>query len=414
MSKRWPFCALLAASLLVGRASAAMQIPNALQPFQAHPTAQRVTTDGRQVFVLRRGALRSFDATLTKLNWKVLLKSYGGLAVGDGLVVADNGFNTLLAYEALTGRELWQAAAPRSLTWGGTAPIQTPLTRLQVVGGTVLAAASEDVRAWDAHTGTLLWKVSAADASGLSGSGNVVTFSARSGLDGYQQAVNKQTGLPLWTLKSDAVGGVINENGGLPYLYSIQSYTSRPRLQFLDVRTGRNVVVEYQFPKSANPDIFLQRDTLCAAANVGKRAEVTCLPRTAGRYVGGDKRLLPVLLRIPPGPAMWEQQVRRIVPTQRGTWLLGGVRAVQLQPPAMYAGCALAQAFAEAGQFAVFPLQCGHGKGRIAVVDQATGKVVRVVMGQGNVTAAHLIRNRLIIVTDRSVLSVPAPRTASR
>lgn len=385
-------------------------VPNVVHPFLAHPRAQRVATDGQRVFILHDGRLRSLDPALTRTAWSIPLKSYGGLTVGEGLVVVDNGFNALTAFDAATGRERWKTAAPRSLTWGGAAPVQTPLTRLQVTQGTVLAASSNDVQAWEARTGKRLWKVGASDPSWLGASANTAVFTARSGIDGYLKAVNLRDGKERWTTGKAFVGEVLSENEGGAYLYALQRYSSRPRLQLIDSRTGQNVVVEYTFPEWTNVSALLQRETLCAAGTVKGRYHVACLPRRAGKYVSGDRKLLEVLKHTPVGPAPWEHQVRQMIRTQSGSWLLGGRHAIKVQLPAAYSGCGNVLNFSQAGRFAVVKVQCGQGKGRIAVIDQQTAKVAAMVLAHGEVTDALLAGNRMIIVTDRDVLSVPQPR----
>lgn len=411
MLKLWP--TLLILYLLVSTtgwaASPPLLIPSVIQPFLAHPQVQRVTTDAQHVFVLSGGQLRSFNAALVKINWAVPLKSYGGLTVGAGVVVVDNGFDALLAYDALTGKQRWRSAASRPLTWGGNTPVQTPLSRLQVAGHLVVAASSNDVRAWDARTGALRWRVAASDPGWLGVSGNVVTFTARSGVSGYVKAVHRLDGTPVWTLHPGLVGEVVAAAGGHPYLYAVQRFSTRPRLQLVDVRTGKNVVVEYRFPRGTNIETFLQRETICALTSTPTSPEIQCVPRTSGRYVSGEKSLLPVLKAVPPGPALWEQQVRRMGATSQGTWLLGGLNAVLLQRPRGDPGCASLQTFAQVSRFAVARITCGSGKGRLAVIDQQAGTVVALVMAHGEVTAAHLLQQRLIIVTDRDVLSLLLP-----
>lgn len=386
-------------------------LPTQVRPVVTSPAVPRVVADNQRVYLMAEGRIRAYDPTLRTELWSAPLKSFGGLAVGDGLVIADDGFTHLHAFDALTGRKVWTAPASRPLTWGGRTQISTPFRFLQRAGKVVLGVTWNDVRAWDARTGRPLWQVGAGDPIGpFAVEGGVAALTARSGIEGYSQGVDIRTGRTVWS----------NPEGGEPLRVAGGKVFGIGRgyvVVVTEARSGRVVTVRYTFPalqgarNVSHPYVHDAR--VCAQGTIQGAIHVQCLPRTAGQYVSGNRALLAALSpeSVPSRP-VWEVQTRQVVRAVAGTWLLGGSRAVRLTLPRVTPlprSCWPNTRFAEAGRYAVFNACAAFGPGRLAVVDLARGQVVGLVRALGEVTDAWQVSGQLVVVTEDSVLSVPAP-----
>ncbi|WP_158679979.1 PQQ-binding-like beta-propeller repeat protein [Deinococcus sp. NW-56] len=253
----FPACLRLA---LLGWASAGGgPWPHPVLPTQVHavvtsPAVPRVVADDTRVYLMAGGHVRAYDPSLRTQLWAAPLKSFGVLAVEGGLVVADDGFTQLHAFGARTGRWVWSAPAARALTWGGRAPISTPLRFLRRAGGVILGSTANDVRAWDAQTGQPLWQVGAGDPIGpFAVDAGVAIFAAHTGLEGYSQGVRVTTGHTVWS----------NPEGGEPLRVAGGRVFGSGRgsgIVVTEVRSGRSVTVRYTFPalKGAQPESSLR------------------------------------------------------------------------------------------------------------------------------------------------------------
>ncbi|WP_180970059.1 PQQ-binding-like beta-propeller repeat protein [Deinococcus planocerae] len=410
-------CAALIGLLLTcgwGRAGGAGPqpvFPAAVRPVVTSPVAPRVATDDRQVYLMSEGQVRAYDPTLRQERWSAPLTSFGSLAVGNGLVLADDGFARLHAYDARTGRRVWTAPAPRPLTWGGRAPVSTPLRFLQRAGDVVLGATVDDVRAWDARTGQPRWQVGAGDPLGpFAVDDGVAVFGARTGIEGYSQGVKVSTGRTVWSSREG--GEPLRVAGGRVFGYG-RGYV----VNVAEVRSGRTITVRYTFPalvgarNLSHP--YVHDAQVCAEGTLRGARHVQCLPRTAGRYVRGDRALLTALRpETSPSRPVWEVQTRQVLRTVDGTWLLGGSRPVRLSLPRatpLPRGCSVETVFAEAGPSAVFSACAAFGPGRLAVVDLRRARVVQLIRAAGEVQGAWRVGAHLVVMTDKAVLSVPAP-----
>lgn len=101
-------------------------LPTRVRPVVPSPAVPRVAVDSQRVYLMAGGYVRAYNPALRTELWAAPLKSFGGLAVGGSLVIADDGFTHLHAFDARTGRRVWTAPAPRPLTWGGQEPVGTP------------------------------------------------------------------------------------------------------------------------------------------------------------------------------------------------------------------------------------------------------------------------------------------------
>lgn len=351
--------AALAGWLLSGWAGAGgagppLVLPTAVRPVSPSPAAPRVAADDRQVYVMSGGQVRAYDPSLRTPRWSATLPSLGSLAVGGGLVFADDGLAHLHAFDARTGKRMWSAPAPRTLIWGGRAPVSTPLLFLHRAGDRVLGATLDDVRAWDARTGRPRWTVGAADPTGpFTVDGGRAVFTARTGLDGFARGVEVKTGRTVWSVPSG--GAPLRVAGGRVFLYdgSPEGYVVR----VLEVRSGRTVTVRYAFPAlsgARNTSLpFVHDAHVCAEGILGDAWRVQCLPRTAGVYVSGDRALLAALQpESSPSRPVWEVQTRQVRRAVDGTWLLGGSRPVRLsllRVTPLPRDCSAETVFAEAG-----------------------------------------------------------------
>jgi len=409
------FGGLLSGWASAGGAGLPLVLPTAVRPVVPSPVAPRVAVDDRQVYVMSEGRVRAYDPTLRTQRWSVALPSFGSLAVGGGLVFADDGFAHLHAYDARTGKRVWSAPAPRPLTWGGRAPVSTPLLFLRRAEGVVLGATVNDVRAWDARTGRPLWKVGAMDPTGpFAVDGGIAAFTARTGLDGSARGVEVRTGRTVWFLPSG--GSPLRVAGGRVFLFdgSPEGYVVR----VLEVRSGRAVTVRYAFPalsgaRNVSPP-FVHDAQVCAEGTLRGARRVQCLPRTAGVYVSGNRALLAALRpESSSSHPVWEVQTRQVRRAVDGTWLLGGSQPVRLSLPRVTPlppGCLPETRFSEAGPYAVFSACAAFGSGRLAVVDLRRARVVLLIRAAGEVLGAWQVGGRLVILTERGVLSVAAPR----
>lgn len=391
--------------------------PERLRPVVPARAVLRVAADKGQVYVMSGGRVRAYDASLRHQRWSAPLRSFGTLAVGGGLVVADDGFTNLHAYDARSGKLVWTVAAPRPLSGVSTGPGSTPFQELRVTHGVVIGVTYDDIRAWDARTGRPRWQVQAVDPNRLlSGSGKVTSYNARTGIDGYMRGVDTATGKRVWSHRE--LGLATLQQGEL--IFTTNASPAGKGVSVVQVRTGRSVTVRYAFPAFENAQhaiytqLYLHDAQVCAEGIVNGVQRVQCLPRTAGRYLGGDRRLLAALR--PSGQAsssVWEQQTRRVLFAVDGTWLLGGSGPVRLKLPwaRMPRPCSVGGSFAEAGPLAVF---AAFGPGRIAVVDQRSGRMVRLVRALGDVKAAWMVAGRLVVLTDQAVFSVTVPGVQTR
>ncbi|WP_216322592.1 PQQ-binding-like beta-propeller repeat protein [Deinococcus aestuarii] len=367
--------------------------------------------DDRQVYVMSEGRVRAYDPTLRTQRWSVALPSFGSLAVGGGLVFADDGFAHLHAYDARTGKRVWSAPAPRPLTWGGPGPVSTPLRFLRRAGEVVLAATVDDVRAWDARTGQPLWQIGAGDPIGPFAVDNgVAVFDARTGIEGYIQGVEVSTGRTVWSSQEGAEP--LRVAGGRVFGYG-RGYV----VSVAEVRSGRTVAVRYTFPALAGArnvsHPYVHDAQVCAEGTLRGARHVQCLPRTAGRYVRGDRALLTALRpETSPSRPVWGVQTRQVLRAVDGTWLLGGWRPVRLSLPRVTPlppGCLPNTRFAEAGPYAVFSACAAFGLGRLTVVDLRRARVVQLIQAAGEVQGAWRVGGRLVILTSREVFSVAEP-----
>ncbi|MPY68012.1 PQQ-binding-like beta-propeller repeat protein [Deinococcus sp. SDU3-2] len=90
-------------------------LPTRVRPVVTSPAVPRVVADDTRVYLMADGQVRAYDPSLRTQLWAAPLKSFGGLAVGGGLVVADDGFTRLHAFDTRTGRRVWSAPAARAL-----------------------------------------------------------------------------------------------------------------------------------------------------------------------------------------------------------------------------------------------------------------------------------------------------------
>jgi PQQ-like domain len=415
---RWGFLLLTVACSAAQAASPGWPVPirpEVVRPVITSRAVLRIAADATQVYLLSDGRVRAYDPSLRSQRWSAPIKSFGSLATGGGLVVADDGFTALHAYDARTGKPRWTAATPRSLSSGAPGLISSPLRGLTIARGLVIGSTYDDIRAWEARTGRLLWQIGAMDpTSPLPATGSVISYSARTGIDGYTRGVNMFTGKLVWSRRG----------GGVPLRLEGERLLSvgDNSLEILDRRNGRRVTVRYAFPafKGAQhavyPNFYVHDAQVCAEGIVRNVQRVQCLPRTAGQYVTGDRRLLAAL-RPSGGPSssVWEHQTRQVLRAVDSTWLLGGSVPVRLKLPRVLKlsrGCQINTSFAEAGPYAVFSACAAFGPGRVAVVDQRSGRMVALVRALGDVTAAWVVADRLVVLTDQAVFSVVLPRSS--
>ncbi|MBI3452965.1 MAG: PQQ-binding-like beta-propeller repeat protein [Rhodospirillales bacterium] len=210
-----------------------------------------VIADGRIYLIDAGSEVNAFDAATGAALWRFDVKPEneraggaggGGVAFDEGRLYVSTGFAQVLALEAASGKEIWRQTVTAPLRGGPT-----------VVGGRVFAiSADNQLQAFDAETGRKLWNFSGlTESAGLFGSaspaaeGNVVIAAFSSG---EVFALRADNGRLLW---SDSLAGVLRSGAvssladvrGLPVIDRGQVFavSHGGRMIAIDLRSGNRI-----------------------------------------------------------------------------------------------------------------------------------------------------------------------------
>jgi outer membrane protein assembly factor BamB len=204
--------------------------------------------DGRSA---EKGLLKTWPAAGPPLAWRATGagEGYSSFAVADGKLFtlgAREGTEYVIAYDAASGKRLWEAAnGSRFNNDRGSGPRATPT----VDGSTLYAfGASGDLSAIEAATGKSLWKINVLSKFGgsnihwgLSESPLVLSDRIIVNAGGPIVALRKTDGSQIWKSDGDGPAGyssaVLHELGGVRQAI----FFTHTRVVGVDVNTGRRL-----------------------------------------------------------------------------------------------------------------------------------------------------------------------------
>ncbi|WP_102126013.1 PQQ-binding-like beta-propeller repeat protein [Deinococcus planocerae] len=295
------------------------------------PVTTTLAVEGERLFLLHRGRLRALDAASGAVRWEAGTGLLAPLTVHSG-VAYTTGADGLRAFRASDGRSLWTTALrPNATREDGGAWAQN----IARVGGTVVVNTTSGAWGVDASTGRQLWHRPRYDATGpVASAGDLGVWIAPDYFHPQVLGVDLRSGRTVWRVDfSDGTAVRVEDD-------TLFVGSSRVGVRLIDVPTGRSLRVTYDFasalPQGSRAGAsfltpLVSRNAVCASGQSVGRPVVACLPRTAGRRVGGDRALLPRLAgRASRSADVPQYLVREGFLTAAGDyWLLGGEYATR-------------------------------------------------------------------------------------
>jgi len=214
-------------------------------------SAQPVTAGGLIYTMDSRNRVTAMDASTGANRWDITLRSDnrrdkisfgGGLAVGEGRVYATSGLGLIVAFDALTGSEIWRRET--------TAPVQSAPA---VANGRVFAVTDDnELYAVDSATGDLLWtyqaivesaRIMSAAAPAIFNdivvapfaSGEVVALRAANGRPIWQDALTRAGQLAAISLLNDIASPPVIFDG------AVYAISHSGVLAAIDLQTGERI-----------------------------------------------------------------------------------------------------------------------------------------------------------------------------
>jgi glucose dehydrogenase len=342
--------------------------------------------------------VRAIDLASGKLKWSLdgsnLNAGPNGVAVGWGKVFGIRGSDSVVAYDAATGKELWVKRVVDTSTAG--IDIQPTVYGGQVLVSTVPISTSEIygpgdrgiLKALDQETGAERWRFDTIESPDSVWGNSTVNSGGGSW---YPPSIDLASARVFWAVANPAP---------FPGTPEFPNGTSRPGKNLytdstvvLDVNTGK-----YQWHHQTVEHDLFDRDLLHTmltdvggvpiVVSTGKEGRVWANRRDTGEVLWGP---------VPVGMHKNDELLELTAATELLPGSFGGV----LTPPALADGVAYvatlnAPTMYSSNQTAYFGSQVGSNKGDLVAINAATGEIVWDVLVDGDPTGGVTVVNDLV------------------
>ena len=342
-------------------------------------------------------SVRAIDLASGKVKWlheeSNLNAGPNGVAVGWGKVFGTRGTDSVVAYDAASGKELWVKKVSDTATAG--IDIQPTVFEGQVLISTVPISTNGIytggdrgiLKALDQMTGEEKWRFDTIESKDFWGNEKVNS----GGGSWYPPSIDLQTGRVFWAVANPAP---------FPGTAEFPNGTSRPGSNLytdstvvLDAKTGayqwHHQTVEHDlFDRDLLHTMLTEVGGMSIVVSTGKEGRVWANLRDTGKVLWGP---------VPVGKHMNDDLTELKGDTKVLPGSFGGV----LTPPALaegviYVAALNAPTTYKPNETAYFGSEVGSDKGSLVALDAATGKILWDVPVDGDPTGGATVINDLV------------------